>query len=97
MRLSCYVPSEIIPKSRVVHLADKHILKSHILSYPKITVSKNLRGVGVGGRYLAHGLISFEEKGEPKRNRTEVPLLTSLTPTARPNRSTKTVEAEHRL
>ena len=23
---------------------------------------------------------TFEEKGEPKRNRTEVPLLTSLTP-----------------
>jgi len=29
---------------------------------------------------------SFEEKGEPKRIRTEVPLLTSLT--ARPNRLT---------
>ena len=42
MPLSCYVPSQIIPKSRVVHLADKQILKRHILSYPKITVSKNL-------------------------------------------------------
>ena len=31
----------------------------------------------------------FEEKGEPKRNRTEVLLLTSLT--ARPNRITNTV------
>ena len=32
---------------------------------------------------------AFEEKGEPKRIRTEVPLLTSLTPyTARPNRLT---------
>ena len=31
---------------------------------------------------------TFEEKGEPKQIRTEVPLLTSLTPylTARPNR-----------
>ena len=29
MRLSCYVPSQIIPKSRVVHLADKQILKTH--------------------------------------------------------------------
>ena len=29
------------------------------------------------------------EKGEPKQIRTEVPLLTSLTPTARPNRLTK--------
>ena len=28
----------------------------------------------------------FEEKGEPKRIRTEVPLLTSLRLTARPNR-----------
>ena len=63
MPLSWYVPSQIIPKSRVVHLADKQILKRHILSYPKIIVSKNPpRGVGgwvvvVGGvRYLAHGL-----------------------------------------
>ena len=31
---------------------------------------------------------TFEEKGEPKQIRTEVPLLTSLT--ARPNRLTKT-------
>ena len=30
--------------------------------------------------------ITFEEKGEPKQIRTEVPLLTSLT--ARPNRLT---------
>ena len=44
MRLSCYVPSQIIPKSRVVHLADKQILKRHILSYPKIIVSQNPRG-----------------------------------------------------
>ena len=29
MRLSCYVPSQIIPKSRVVHLEDKQILKRH--------------------------------------------------------------------
>lgn len=29
------------PKSRVVHLEDKQILKSHILSYPNIIVSKN--------------------------------------------------------
>ena len=29
-----------------------------------------------------------EEKGEPKRIRTEVPLLTSLSLTARPNRLT---------
>jgi len=32
---------------------------------------------------------TFEERGEPKRIRTEVPLLTSLT--ARPNRLTKTL------
>ena len=44
MPLSCYVPSQIIPKSRVVHLADKQILKRHILSYSKIIVSKNPRG-----------------------------------------------------
>ena len=58
MRLSCYVPSQIIPKSRVVHLADKQILKRHILSYPKIIVPKISRGGGGGGggRYLAHGL-----------------------------------------
>ena len=37
MPLSCYVPSQIIPKSRIVHLADKQILKRHILSF----VSKN--------------------------------------------------------
>ena len=54
MRLSCYVPSQIIPKSRVVHLAHKQILKRHILSYPKVIVSKNPhpgwgRGVGGGG------------------------------------------------
>ena len=46
MRLSCsYVPSQIIPKSRVVHHADKQILKRHILSYPKIPP-----GGGGGGR-----------------------------------------------
>ena len=33
-------------------------------------------------------ITTFEEKGEPKRIRTEVPLLTSLTLTARPNRFT---------
>ena len=32
--------------------------------------------------------ITSKEKGEPKRNRTEVLLLTSLTRTARPNRLT---------
>ena len=31
-------------------------------------------------------ITTFEEKGEPKRSRTEVPLLTSLT--ARPNQLT---------
>ena len=31
---------------------------------------------------------TFEEKGEPKQIRTEVPLLTSLTLTARPDRLT---------
>ena len=36
MPLSCYVPSQIIPQSRVVHLADKQISKRHILSYLKI-------------------------------------------------------------
>ena len=40
MRLSCFVPSQLIPKSSVAHLADKQILKKHIQSYPKITVSK---------------------------------------------------------
>ena len=59
MPLSCYVPSQIIPKSRVVHLADKQILKRHILSYPKIIVSKNSPGEGRGRVSipgLAHGL-----------------------------------------
>ena len=67
MPLNCYVPSQIIPKSRVVHLADKQILKRHVLSYPKIIVSKNLGGGGGGGggaggvgfQYLANGLIAF--------------------------------------
>ena len=49
MPLSCYVPSQIIPKSRIVHLADKQISKRHILSYPKIIVSKNPPGEGGGG------------------------------------------------
>ena len=49
MPLSCYVPSQIIPKSRVVRLADKQILKRHILSYPKIIVSKNKTGGWGGG------------------------------------------------
>ena len=49
MPLSCYVPSQIIPKSRIVHLAYKQILKRHIMSYPKIIVSKNPPGVGGGG------------------------------------------------
>ena len=48
--ISCHVPSQIIPKSRIVHLADKQILKRHILSYPKIIVSKNPPGGGGGGR-----------------------------------------------
>ena len=34
---------------------------------------------------------TFEEKGEAKRIQTEVPLLTSLTPSARPNRLTPAV------
>ena len=69
MLLSCCVPSQIIPKSRIVHLADKQILKRHKLSYPKIIVSKNppppppphhhgWGGGGRGFRYLAHGLYS---------------------------------------
>ena len=49
--------SQIIPKSRVVHLADKQILKRYILSYPKIIISKIPQG-GEGFRYLAHGLSS---------------------------------------
>ena len=49
MPLSCYIPSQIISKSRVVHLADKQILKRHILSYPKIIVSKNPPRAGGGG------------------------------------------------
>ena len=54
MPLSCYVPSQIIPKSRVVHLADKQILKSHILSYSKITVGGGGGGVGGdGGRRVS--------------------------------------------
>ena len=59
MWLSCYVPSQIILKSRIVHLADKQILKRHIRSYPKIIVSKKSpgeAGEGGGGWYLAHGL-----------------------------------------
>ena len=48
MPLSCYVPSQIIPKSRIVQIADKQILKRHILSYPKIIVSKNPAGWGGG-------------------------------------------------
>ena len=49
MSLSCYVPPQIIPKSRVVHLADKQILKRHIQSYPKITVSKTHGGGAIPG------------------------------------------------
>ena len=54
MLLSCYVHSQIIPKSRIVHLADKQILKRHILSYPKIIVFKippppHSHGGGGGG------------------------------------------------
>ena len=49
MPLSGYVPSQIIPKSRIVHLADKQILKRYILSYPKIIVSKNPPGGSGGG------------------------------------------------
>ena len=47
--LSCYVPFQIIPKSRVGHLADKQILKRRILSYPKIIVSNAAGGGGGGG------------------------------------------------
>ena len=54
MLLSCYVPSQIISKSRIVHLADKQILKRHILSYPK----NHCLQWGEGFRYLAHGLYS---------------------------------------
>ena len=55
MRLSCYVPSLIIPKSRVVHLADNPILKRHILSYPKIIVSKKSPPGEGGGRVSIPG------------------------------------------
>ena len=39
---------------------------------------------------------TFEERGEPKRNRTEVLLLTSLTQkvTSRPNRLTNTARTQ---
>ena len=57
MPLSCYVPSQIIPKSRIVHLADKQILKRHIMSYPKIIVSKNPPGGG-GGKGPARPTLS---------------------------------------
>ena len=73
MPLSCYVPSQIIPKSRIVHLADKQILKTHIMSYPKIIVSKNppppppLR-TGGGGRVSIPG---------PWTTMSVAPLLTN--------------------
>ena len=60
IRLRCYVPSQIIPKSRVVYLADKQILKRHILRYPKIIVSKISPGrVSIPGPWT----ISFISAG----------------------------------
>ena len=49
--------------------------------------------VSVGSDGQSHRILStnyklFEEKGEPKRYRTEVLPLTNLTPTARPTRLT---------
>ena len=38
-----------------------------------------------------------EEKGEPERIRTDVPLLTSLTPSARPNRLTAVAKDRGKL
>ena len=49
MLLSCYVPSQIIPKSIIVHLADKQILKRHIMSYHKKNCLQKSPGGG-GGR-----------------------------------------------
>ena len=44
----------------------------------------------MGGKRGRRGLwTTFEEKGKPKRIRTEVPLLTSLTHYAGPNRLTR--------
>ena len=52
--------------------------------------------VSVGSDGQNHKTVSsnhnlFEEKGEPKRDRTEVLPLTSLTPTARPDRLTERI------
>ena len=54
--------SQMIPKSRVVHLAEKQILKRHILSSPKITVSKNLQGrVSIPGQWTISGTKAWSE------------------------------------
>ena len=62
MLLSCYVPSQIIPKSRIVHLADKQILKRHIMSYPKIIVSKN----PLGGKGFDTWPMDYDDKRRKK-------------------------------
>ena len=71
MPLSCYVPSQIIPKSRVVHLADKQILKRHILCYPKIIVTKIPPPPGGGGG----GRVSRPGPWTNKEGRMRRPLL----------------------
>ena len=50
----------------------------------------SVRSDGQSRRTVSTNHNLFEEKGEPKRYRTEVLPLTSLTPTARPNRLTTT-------
>ena len=70
MLLSCYVPSQIIPKSRIVHLADKQILKRHILSYPKIIVSKGRGGEGFDTwpmDYIQRATASAAHTRDPQR------------------------------
>ena len=94
MRLSSYVSSQIIPKSRVVHLVDKQILKRHILSYPKIIASKNPRGWGWGGgggfRYLAHGLKNkWVDKDLSKSLKKKCIEQNTVTGIAQKNRTTK--------
>ena len=78
---------ELLPSRHVLCIPDNfapcHFMQNHMRKvHACLTVTSHLDHLGQRQSHKTVCLqtTTFEERGEPKRNRTEVPLLTSLTP-----------------